>query len=72
MKITRNHLQAKTAVNNTGQAAAVLDALLPSILDRAWTHSRPTQSGCAFHSAKFVSRVPNALGSKENCKIHLQ
>ena len=29
-------LQAETAVNNTGQAAAGLDALLPAILDRAF------------------------------------
>jgi hypothetical protein len=29
-------LQAETAVNNTGQAAAELNALLPAILDRAF------------------------------------
>jgi len=29
-------LQAETAVNNTGRAAAELDALLPAILDRAF------------------------------------
>ncbi len=28
--------QAETAVNNTGQAAAELDALLPAILDRVF------------------------------------
>jgi len=30
------HLPAETAVNNTGQAAAKLDALLPAILDRTF------------------------------------
>lgn len=29
-------LQAETAVNNTGQAATMLDAFLPAILDRAF------------------------------------
>ncbi|MGA3285655.1 MAG: hypothetical protein ABSD57_14510 [Verrucomicrobiota bacterium] len=29
-------LQSETTVNNTGQAAAELDALLPAILDRAF------------------------------------
>jgi hypothetical protein len=29
-------LQAETAVNNMGQAAAELDAMLPAILDRAF------------------------------------
>jgi hypothetical protein len=33
-------LQAKTA--------AALDALLPGILDRAWTSSLPARSGCAL------------------------
>ena len=28
-------LQAETTVNNTGQAATELDALLPALLDRA-------------------------------------
>jgi hypothetical protein len=29
-------LQTETAVNNTGQAAAELDAMLPAILDKAF------------------------------------
>jgi hypothetical protein len=30
------HQPTKTAINNTGQAAAELDALLPALLDRAF------------------------------------
>ena len=30
------HQPTKTAVNNAGQAAAELDAMLPAILDRAF------------------------------------
>jgi len=41
-------LQAETAVNNTGQAATEFAALLPTVLDRAWTPSLPTRSGFAL------------------------
>lgn len=41
-------LQAETPVKDTGQAAAELAALLPALLDRAWTPSLPTRSGFAF------------------------
>jgi len=30
------------------EPAAELDALLPAILDRTWTHSLPVRSGCAL------------------------
>jgi hypothetical protein len=34
--IAQKRLQAGTSVNNAGQAAAELDALLPAILDEAF------------------------------------
>jgi hypothetical protein len=52
-----NCLQAETTVdentgqapvNNTGQAAAELDAVLSAVLDLAWTHSLPVRSGYAL------------------------
>jgi hypothetical protein len=60
--LSKEVMKTQTAVNNTGQAAAELDDLLPAILqsspgfdptgDRAWTHSLPVRSGCALSLRK--------------------
>ena len=55
-----------------GQVDALTPSLPPSLgyggtgFARAWTHSLPARSGCAFRSARFFSHVPNAFKSPAN------
>jgi len=49
-----NQLEVDALKRLQAATAAELDALLPAILDRAWTHSLPARSGFALSLRKIL------------------